>query len=282
MSVLELLQTQGIDYKPSGKDYVVRCLNPDHEDRNPSMRIDSTTGIFNCLSCGFSGSLFQHYGETPDWLQIKRNRLKDIINDKLVEATGLSIPENAVQFASNWRGISKDTMRKFEAFQHNNPEFIGRIVFPIRDIAGKILAFCGRHQSNGDPKYLFYPPKAKIPLFPPVKPIKGSVILVEGIVDMLNLHDKGLTNTICAFGVNTVTKEKINMLKIQGVSCVHILFDNDSAGQNGADKLLKLLDDQEVQATKILLDEETKDPGELTASEVIKLKENLYGVSSAN
>ena len=36
---------------PKGKDYVVSCLNPEHDDKNPSMRIDQITGIFNCFSC---------------------------------------------------------------------------------------------------------------------------------------------------------------------------------------------------------------------------------------
>ena len=200
MIVDELLTAQGIEFRTSGKDYLIRCLNPDHEDRNPSLRIDKTTGIFNCLSCGYSGNLFNHFGEKPDWLQIRRERLKSMISDKLIETSGLSIPENAVSFNQEWRGISASTFDKFEAFQHSNSEYIGRVVFPIRGITNKIVAFCGRHQGQVDPKYLFHPAGAKLPLFPVVKPIQGRIILVEGIMDMINLHDKGLTNAVCAFG----------------------------------------------------------------------------------
>jgi DNA primase len=276
MIVDELLTAQGIEFRPSGKDYLIRCLNPDHEDRNPSLRIDKTTGIFNCLSCGYSGNLFNHFGEKPDWLQIRRERLKSIISDKLVETSGLSIPDNAIAFDQDWRGISANTFRKFEAFQHSNSEFIGRVVFPIRSITGKIIAFCGRHQGQVDPKYLFHPAGAKLPLFPVVKPIQGRIVLVEGIMDMLNLHDKGLTNAVCAFGVNKVTVDKINILKIQGVSGIDIYFDNDEAGQNGSAKLKDLLEHNEVSSRNIIFGK-VKDPGELTALQVIKLKETLYG-----
>jgi len=276
MIVDELLRSRGIEFKPSGKDYLIRCLNPDHEDRNPSLRIDKTTGIFNCLSCGYSGSLFNHFGEKPNWLQIRRERLKTVISDKLIEASGLSIPDNAVPFEQDWRGISAATFKKFEAFQHNNPEFIGRVVIPVRGITNKIVAFCGRHQGQVDPKYLFHPTGAKLPLFPIVKPIQGRVIVVEGIMDMLNLHDKGLTNAICAFGVNKITVDKINILKIQGVSGIDIFFDNDEAGQNGAEKLKSLLESNELTTRNIIFGK-MKDPGELTALQVIKLKENLYG-----
>lgn len=277
MIVDELLRAKGIEFRPSGKDYLIRCLNPDHEDRNPSLRIDKTTGIFNCLSCGYSGNLFNHFGEKPDWLQIRRERLKSVINDKLVEASGLSIPDNAVPFDQDWRGISASTFMKFEAFQHSNPEFIGRVVIPVRSITNKIVAFCGRHQGQVDPKYLFHPSGVRLPLFPIVKPIQGRILLVEGIMDMLNLHDKGLTNAVCAFGVNTVTVDKLNILKIQGISGIDIFFDNDDAGQSGASKLKDLLEQQEITSRNISYGSKTQDPGALTALQVIKLKETLYG-----
>lgn len=276
MLVEELLQSQDVEFRPSGKDYLIRCLNPEHEDRNPSLRVDKTTGIMNCLSCGFSGNLFYHFGEKPNWLQMRRQKLKDLISDKLTETSGYSIPHNAVPFEQEWRGISAGTFRKFEAFQHSNSEYIGRVVFPIRSITGNIVAFCGRHQGQADPKYLFHPEGVKLPLFPIVKPIQGRVILVEGIFDMLNLHDKGLTNAVCCFGVNKVTQERVNILKIQGVVGVDLLFDADDAGKLGAEKTKKLLEDNDIAANVKTL-AAAKDPGELTASQVIKLKETLYG-----
>jgi DNA primase len=187
----------------------------------------------------------------------------------------LNIPDNAIPFDQDWRGISANTFRKFEAFQHSNSEFIGRVVFPVRSITGKIIAFCGRHQGQVDPKYLFHPTGARLPLFPIVKPIQGRIILVEGIMDMINLHDKGLTNAVCAFGVNKVTVDKINILKIQGVSGIDIYFDNDEAGQTGAAKLKDLLESNELTSRNIIFGK-IKDPGELTALQVIKLKESLY------
>lgn len=276
MTVDELLNNKGISYRPGGKDLVIRCLNPDHDDKNPSLRVDKTTGIFNCFSCGFSGNIFDHFGEKANWLQIRREKVKNIIADKLQEAVGFNIPANAVPFEQDWRGISRETYKKFEAFQHNNPEFIGRVVFPVRNISNKIVAFCGRHQGDVTPKYLFHPANVKLPLFPIVKPIQGSVILVEGIMDMINLHDKGLTNAICIFGVNTFSEDKLNLLKIQGISAIYTFLDNDEAGQNGAAKIKELVEKNELEIRNITM-QNVKDPGELTASKVIKLKEKLYG-----
>ena len=43
--------------------------------------------------------------------------------------------------------------------------------------------------------------------------IQGSAILVEGIFDMINLHDKGLTNAVCCFGTNNYNEAKLSMLQ---------------------------------------------------------------------
>ena len=58
MNVEDLLIKQNVSYIPKGADFEVSCLNPEHPDRNPSMRIDRITGVFNCFSCEFKGNLF--------------------------------------------------------------------------------------------------------------------------------------------------------------------------------------------------------------------------------
>jgi DNA primase len=274
MTVDELLTKESIYFRSSGKDHVVCCLSPDHEDRNPSMRIDKITGVFNCMSCGFSGNIFEHFGGKPNWLGIQRERFKSLVQNKLKETVGLEIPENATPFDQEWRGISKETFRKFRAFQH--PDYVNRVVFPITDMSGKIRVFCGRDLANNTPKYMFYPAETHIPLFPMVKPHNGDIILVEGIFDMLNLHDKGLTNVCCMFGVNKGSIDKLKLLKVQNISSVTLMLDSDEAGQRGAERLKAELESLQVSVNNFVL-QTVKDPGELTASKVIKLKENLYG-----
>ena len=95
---------------------------------------------------------------------------------------------------------------------------------------------------------------------------------------MLNLYDKGLTNTVCAFGTQKVTKEKLQVLKIQGIQGLDIMFDGDDAGAEAAKKVGELAEAVELDIRTITLKD--KDPGELTASKVIKLKEKLYGEDS--
>ena len=274
MTVEELLTSRGIYFIPKGADFLVSCLSPDHEDRNPSMRIDRITGIFQCFSCGFKGNVFTYFGEKANQLQLRRELLKKNIRHKRSESVGLSFPQNIVPYQGNWRDIKPETYKKFEAFQHHDSDYIGRIVFPVRDISGRIVAFNGRHTTGGTPKYMISPAGAKMPLFPAVKPIQGSVILVEGIFDMINLHDKGLENAVCCFGTKNINEDKLRMLSIQGVEEVIIFFDGDEAGQNASVAIQEMADRVGLVHRNVSLKD--RDPGSLPTQTVHKLRDKLY------
>jgi DNA primase len=270
----DILEKKGIKYALQGNDYLVKCLNPEHDDSNPSMRIDSVTGIFNCFSCGYKGSVLTLFNERVNHLQVRRELLKQKIIEKRAESIGLSFPFNYTPYLGNWRGIRPETYRKFEAFQHTNPDFINRINFPIRDMSDKIVAFNGRHLTDGIPKYKISPRGAKMPLYPKVTPKSGKIILVEGIFDMINLHDKGLTNVVCCFGTSNINEDKLSMLSIQGASGIDVFFDGDDAGQEGAVKVEAMCERAGLLSRNICF--KNTDPGELAKPQIDKLKSKLY------
>jgi DNA primase len=274
MEVKDLLNARGISYITKGRDHIVKCLNPEHEDTHPSMRIDKITGVFNCFSCGFKGNLFTYFGEKVNKLQMKRETLKKKINNKIAENVGLIMPTNSVPYIGDWRNIKPDTYKKFEAFLDHSPTFVGRVMFPIRNFTGRIVAFQGRHMTGGTPKYIFSPPGVRLPLFPVVEPIFASVILVEGIFDVLNLHDKGLTNAVCCFGTKNINEDKLAILKLQGVERIDIFFDGDDPGQEAAKSVKVMCDNVDLVSRNVFI--EGQDPGNLTTDQVNKLMRKLY------
>ena len=278
MKVVDLLQERKIEFKSSGRDYLVKCINPEHEDRNPSMRIDNITGIFNCFSCGFKGNIFKTFGAPSNFLDIKRQKLVDAIEEKRSSSVGLPFPKGHTPYIGNWRNIRPDTYKHFEAFLHHETQFVGRVVFPIRDITGKVVAFNGRHMTLSEKlKYMIYPPQAKLPLYPSkVKPIKGRVILVEGIFDMINLFDKGLSNVICCFGTNNVDIDKLSILKMQDIMGIDIIFDGDDPGQRAAENI-KVLGERTGFVTRNINLGQNIDPGSLAGEQITNLRERLYG-----
>jgi DNA primase len=241
------------------------------------MRIDKITGIFNCFACGFKGNIFKYFDAPVSHLEIKRNNIKKKIEEVRAQNIGLLTPTDALPYIGNFRGLKPKTYADFGAFTHHDSQFIGRVVFPITDITGATRAFIGRHQDRTVvPKYLIYPPKSKLPLFPfNAKPIMGRVILVEGIFDALNLHDKGLTNAMCCFGTQNIDTYKLSMLKFIGVRQVDILFDGDTAGREAAEKVADLCEQVELLAN-IEKMPDGLDPGELPKDRVRKLREYLY------
>ena len=277
MNVQDLLDKKDIRYMPKGRDFLVRCINPEHEDRNPSMRVDQITGVFQCFSCEYKGNLFTHFGEKANQLQLKRELLKKRISEKRADSIGLSFPKSAVPYIGNWRNIKPETYKRFEAFNSVDKDHASRIVFPVRDMSERIVAFNGRHTAQGIPKYMITPAGARMPLFPIVQPIQGSVVLVEGIFDMINLHDKGLENVVCCFGTRNIDIDKLKLLKMQGITAVDILFDPDEAGQEAAVKLGEMCDSAEILHKNITIPRSLGDAGALTIEKVKQLKEQLYG-----
>jgi len=277
MNVEELLTHEKISFKPSGNDFLVSCLNPDHEDNNPSMRIDKVLGIFNCLACGYKGNIFNFYGIKPHKLDLARERLKRKINKIRQDSVGYPLPKDMIPYIGTWRGISAETYIKFEAFKSAEPHFINRIVFPIRDITRKIVCFMGRDDTGTlQKRYLIHPGGVTLPLFPQVFPTLGRIVIVEGIFDMLNLHDKGMLNAVTTFGCNTVKEDSFDLVKLQGVTGVDILYDADDAGKAGAEVAKEIIEASGLEAIIRSLPA-GKDPGELTFNQVQKLREIMYG-----
>tara|TARA_R110000772_G_scaffold66361_1_gene147875 strand:- start:71386 stop:72228 length:843 start_codon:yes stop_codon:yes gene_type:complete len=276
MTPLELLEKQNIQYRTSGRDFLIPCLNPEHEDANPSMRVDSITGVFHCFSCGFKGNILTRFNVAVSRLHTSRERLKDKLNTIRTETVGLSIPENAVFWEKDYRNISAETYMKFKAFTYDGGEFNNYLVFPIYDITGKISCFLGRNLDDfAKPKYKVYPSKAYVPIFPmKAKPIAGSIVLVEGIFDMLNLQDKGITNAMAAFGTQSVSEEKLKLLQLLGVQTIYVFFDGDEAGEIAAAKLKDVIYGLGMQSENIYWKD--RDPGSLSATQIERLAKNKW------
>jgi len=278
----ELLQEKNIPYRLSGQDAVISCLNPEHDDTNPSMRVDKVTGIFHCFSCGYKGNLFTYFGAPSSPLEVRMHRIKDKIQKVKSETVGIQLPKDRLKWkGGGFRNISEETLDIWDAFTWNVPKFENRIIFPIRDITGKTVAMIGRSLNDFEQnKYYIYPQGAEMPFCPAkVKPIQNRVILVEGIFDALNLWDKGLKNTICCFGTQQVNWVKLSLLKLQGVQGIDIMFDGDDAGRQAAEQAKTIAEKLEMSARVVKL-RDNVDPGNLVQSEITRLKEKLYGSSS--
>jgi len=276
--VLELLKSKGVPFQISGKDYVTKCFNPDHNDTNPSFRIDRMTGIAHCFSCGFKTNIFKYYGLLTNNVSVRVAKLKEKLNILKESSAGLDPLEGAKPVTQAFKGISTQTLKHFKAFETDQVEkMLDRIVFPITDVRGKTVCYVGRHSmSNGNPRYVNYPSGATIPLFPAKFTEKyRTIVLVEGIFDMLNCYDKGLKNTVCTFGTSKLLSDvpqKLLSYKVMGIEKIFILYDGDDAGREAARKIQPLIEEAGF-ITEIIDLPEGQDPGVITQEDVNSLIE---------
>jgi len=125
--------------------------------------------------------------------------------------------------------------------------------------------------SDSGHRYQNSPAGCTIPLFPAKLDVHtNSIVIVEGIFDMLNCYDKGLKNVVCTFGTGMLMKDvadKLMQYKIMGITKVYILYDGDEAGRSAATKLKPLIEAADL-LCEILEVEEGEDPGDFNQETV--------------
>jgi DNA primase len=124
--------------------------------------------------------------------------------------------------------------------------FRDRLMFPIRDARGRVLAFGGRIIDQGEPKYLNSP---ETPLFHKGRELYGlyearkshndfsRLMIVEGYMDVVRLHQAGITYAVATLGTAT-TQEHLNKL-FRITSELVFCFDGDRAGRQAAWRALE-------------------------------------------
>jgi len=127
--------------------------------------------------------------------------------------------------------------------------FRGRLMFPIHNESGKVIAFAGRALAEQDePKYLNSPEteiyRKSYVLYNLHRARKsardgGFSILVEGYMDVIGLHGAGVPNAIASCGT-ALTAQQVRSLKRHADGVV-VNFDPDAAGSNAAERSVNLL-----------------------------------------
>lgn len=168
------------------------------------------------------------------------------LDDKTIEKFGLGYcPEAWDAFTKNAldKGYKKDFLVKtgltIDSEKGLFDRFRARVMFPIRDLAGKIIAFGGRIMTN-DKKSAKYLNSPESEIYHKSRTLYGiyfakkSIVqndrcfLVEGYLDVISFHQKGIENTVASSGTS-LTVEQIRLMR-RLTSNVTIIYDGDAAG----------------------------------------------------
>lgn len=161
-------------------------------------------------------------------------------------------------------------------------KFAGRVIFPIRDIKGNIVAFGGRTLEkdvlpkylNSPESYIYQKSKVLYGLFNNLDYIKEkySVIVVEGYMDLISLWQVGVRNVVATLGT-ALTNEHAKLL-VKYAKDIYLMFDSDEAGKKATIEAAKNLIYHGI-VPKIVLYEDFKDPDEMAKAGVKVVMDKL-------
>lgn len=184
-------------------------------------------------------------------------------------------------YEANLLRLSNKNNRK-----HYFDAFMGRVMFPIIDLRGNVLAFSGRTVfPDKDPrKYvntsdtLIYKKGENVfGLNFAKKSQAKQLILCEGNMDVVSLHQAGFTNAVA--GLGTALTEQQAGLMSHYVSDILICYDNDEAGQKATQKALRIFSKTTIHV-KVIRMQGGKDPDEIIKKHGVEYFKRLLNQAS--
>jgi len=272
-----------IDVKTlSGDEYIIFC--PFHKNVNtPSFYINSKTGLWQCFnpSCDKKGNfrqLFRHItGRSFDSsIKIDPVELQNRIDAGFIiqKEEELNLSSVEIDYTSDEqlkkiqpfvnRGLSVNTLKYFEI---GFSEAKGRIVIPVRNHQYKVVGFIGRAISDDQqPRYLYNKGFKRANVLFNLQNAKhySDVIIVEGSVDAMKVHDAGFPNVVATLGAQ-VSEYQSSLLR-KYFDTIIIFSDNDSAGDAMRSAIMGLCRGKNIYTAQIASG--CKDPGDMNAIEI--------------
>ena len=199
------------------------------------------------------------------------------IKEETIKKFGLGYANdswNNLMFYLRRKGISDEVLEEAGLISVNKEKgtkydrFRNRVMFPVFDYQGKVIGFGGRVLDDSKPKYLNSP---ETPVFHKGTNLYGLnfatknkleqdyIIIVEGYMDLISLHQHGITNTVASLGT-ALTVNQARLLK-RYVNKVIISYDADVAGQTATLRGLEILRNAGFDV-KVLKVPQGKDPDE--------------------
>ena len=169
------------------------------------------------------------------------------------------------------KGYSDELLRESGLFNADErrgmyDKFWNRVIFPIMDVNNRVIGFGGRVMGDGKPKYL-NSPETKI--FDKSRNLyglnvarttrKNHLILCEGYMDVISMHQAGFTNAVASLGT-ALTSGHASLLK-RYTQEVLLLYDSDEAGIRASLRAIPILREAGVNAKVVSL-KPYKDPDE--------------------
>ena len=262
--------------KRSGRSFVTHC--PWHDDRHPSLSVSPQRNRVQCFVC-------QRGADPIGWIQDRQGLTFPEAVRELARRYAIPIPEEDPQAAATAAAEHQERQRLLQWRQKQLQRFhqalladleadgpaaaylqergitaqtaidwqLGRngdrLMLPLRDAAGRCVAFSGRSLTGAMPKYrnssadaLFRKSELLFGLDRAASAIRrsGEVLLVEGPLDAIQLHQAGIETAVAAMGT-ALSPQQQQLLQRHGVRRLLLALDGDAAGRKATRELIRTL-----------------------------------------
>jgi len=168
------------------------------------------------------------------------------------------------------RGVDEATAALFGIGYYHGSGFLrGRIVIPIHNVAGELVAYAGRSVDSSEPKYLFPPGFRKSAELFNLHRVNSNpsqeLIVVEGFFDCVRVHHAGFPNVVALMGC-TMSREQTKLL-CAVCSRVVLFLDGDSAGRQALSTISSTLVARGLEVRKVRLPD-ARQPDKMSTQDV--------------
>ena len=270
-----LMETERLSFLEAMEELAQRAHVPLPVDNTFSEKEDSERAqlyiLYEKLANAFHWLLRDHKSGAPA-LGILRSRG---LSDTLIDRFRLGYAPADTTWLHRFlcgKGFSPEFLSKTGLFSARNrqyPLFADRIIFPIADQRGRVIAFGGRLIRGDGPKYINSPDTALFHkqenLFAFDKALKSikeenTALICEGYMDALSFHAAGIENAVAPLGTAFTTKQAQAIRR--RAERVLLCFDSDEAGKKAAERACSIATEAGLE-TFVVLMTEGKDASEI-------------------
>ena len=267
-----IMQIEGLDYPDAVRFLAKRAGLEVPEDENYHSQYQKQERLW--ALCKDAARFFRQQLFSPVGTEAQAYIQKRALSMETVKRFGLGFSPNAwasLTDAMKEKGYKLDELIDAGlALRGKNggvyDRFRNRLMFPIIDIRNNIIGFGGRVMDDSTPKYLNSPEtiifnkrKNLFALNIARKSKQGRIILTEGYMDAIALHQYGFDCAVASLGTS-LTEEHANILA-KYTNQIVLIYDGDEAGQNATRRAIPMLEKVGLQV-KILRMQGAKDPDE--------------------
>lgn len=271
-TIKDLLTSSNIDFRAHGSELITHCIfndcDADSRGKEAHLYINANTAQYFCHKCGEKGGingLREALGITRESLP-RQTFDQPLSPSKLASKYHKQLPLNIREWLKNDRLLLDEDI---DDYQLGYGVFYGKswITIPVRDASGTVQFMKLRQDPfvpSGSAKYMSTGGEAAIFNAEILKDKPDQLVICEGELDCLVLRAFGIPAITSTAGARTFKDEWIDQLT--SVRHLYICFDNDAAGEEGANELIEKLSEAlpTTSVLQITLPNEVGEHGDIT------------------